>query len=410
MEEKSRWIYIDQVKNIWEFFRNDDGDLMYKIMYEKGEWKKESLIDSGVLEYTVYTDEDNRIHVLYGNIKGELRYCTIKNGKWFGKLLCHFQGKIIKGMKAELIEETMHIFYLLISNEKGNQGAIMHCRWNGDKADANELQSIRLNPNIDEYFKIQKDAGNNIKLFFITDDDDETAFKRRILTGDNWSPAKRLYGIQGSGISFEILDFGEMTYVLNKYKELSYSLDLISIKSNGAIRLVKIRESNEEPNKCMLFQETGKLYASWVENGEIFYTYQNKGKWEEALRFDRHEKTVLNKYDCFIADSNPVRIAGAYGTEENGFTLYFTGQFTAAISKDNETADMTRDSAEERRREGGDLQKEYEEAKRRVAEQELIIQKLRYKLEETEEKNIALEKEIRMVKEERKGIIQIRSI
>ncbi|NRU00376.1 hypothetical protein DFR89_005625 [Clostridium beijerinckii] len=78
-------IYVDYTDNIWKFFRNDNRELCYKIMYEEGKWTKENLINNEVLGFAVYVEGDERIHIVYSNIKGELKYCTMKDKHWVGK-------------------------------------------------------------------------------------------------------------------------------------------------------------------------------------------------------------------------------------------------------------------------------------------------------------------------------------
>lgn len=47
------WIYVDYRNNIWDFFKNGNKELCYKIMYGEGKWSKESLIDKEIRGFAI---------------------------------------------------------------------------------------------------------------------------------------------------------------------------------------------------------------------------------------------------------------------------------------------------------------------------------------------------------------------
>ena len=171
-------------------------------MYGDGKWTKESLIDKDVLGFAVYVEEDETIHIVYSNIKGDLKYCTMNDKQWVGKILYKMQidDFEIQNLKIEIIGDKMHIFYLLIGNDGSDHGVLMHCIWNGKETRISTLQDIILLPNLREYYLINVNENNNIDVFFINDEGDEISLNYCRFENLTWAPAKRLYGIQGDDI------------------------------------------------------------------------------------------------------------------------------------------------------------------------------------------------------------------
>lgn len=319
------WIYSDLKGNIWMFSINNNKKLCYRIMYREGEWIKETIIDTKVFGFSIYVDEDEIIHVVYSNIKGELRYCTMKDKKWIGKTLYKVENDKfeMQNLKVKIIEDTMHIFYLQVSKRESNNAVLMHYLWNGRETKAVVVQDIILINNLKECYFVDVNKKGDIDLFFVTDDGADKSLSYCSFENNRWLPAKRIYGIQGENIGFEVLIYKEETHILNKYMENSvYLLEHICIANNGDIRGFRVYESKKELLEPILFTENDKLYSCWIEEGEIFYSNFDGEKWGSEVVVDRGNKDEVERYNCFscIGSDSSIRERKIYGT--NGLDLY----------------------------------------------------------------------------------------
>ncbi|WP_346877014.1 hypothetical protein [Clostridium sp. UBA5712] len=319
------WIYSDYKDNIWKFSRNDNKELCYRIMYREGKWTKETLIDVEVLGFDVYVSVDETIHVVYSNTKGELRYCTMKDTQWLGKLLYQVESEEfeIQNLKVEIIGDEMHIFYLLVGNDGSDHGVLMHCIWNGKETKITTIQDIILIPNLKEYYSVHVNKKGNIYAFFISDEGDEISLNYCNFENHRWSIARRLYGIQGEDIGFEVLMDQQEIHILNKSREDSiYFLDHVSIDIIGSIKEFRVHESRKELKEPILFTKSNKLYVCWLEQGKISYSAFDGKKWSSVVYFDRGNELTVERYNCFIGiDKDSVtKVKKIYGT--SGLDLY----------------------------------------------------------------------------------------
>ena len=319
------WIYVDYKDNTWKFSLNENKELSYGIMYDEGKWTKETLIDTKVIGFSVYIDENETIHLIYSNTKGELKYCTMKDKQWVGKVIYQVESKDfeIENLKIEIIEAEMHIFYLLIGNDGSDHGVLMHCIWNGQKTKINTLQDIILISTLKEYYSVNTNYRGNLYVFFLSDEGDEISLNYCTFENGMWMPVKRLYGIQGEEIGFEVEFDKQDIHILNKSRENAvYSLDHVSIDSIGNIKDFKVHESRKNLIEPLLFNESNKLSSCWLEENKIFYSVFNGEKWSGPTPFDRGNKFELERYNAFICTDNDSHIKEKklYGT--NGLDLY----------------------------------------------------------------------------------------
>ncbi|WP_195430470.1 hypothetical protein [Clostridium sp. D46t1_190503_E9] len=326
------WIYLDCKENLWKFSLNNNKELSYGIMYKEGKWTKEILIDTKVLGFAIYIDENEGIHLVYSNTKGELRYCTMKNKQWVGKTIYQLDNKDfeIENLKVEIIGSNMHIFYLLVGNDGSDHGVLMHCVWSGQETTINRLADIILISNLKEYYSINTNYKGDIYVFFLSDEGDEISLNYCTFENNRWIQSKRLYGIQGEDIGFEVVIDKHDIHILNKSREgLIYSLDHVYIDSIGNVKDFKIYEIKSNLLEPLLFIESNKLCSCWLENDKIFYSIFNKDKWEDPVYFDRGNNDTLGKYNAFICTDNDryIKEKKVYGTDNLDMKIYDPSEF-----------------------------------------------------------------------------------
>ncbi|WP_026884073.1 hypothetical protein [Clostridium akagii] len=443
------WIYIDLLNNIWILNLNANGDLYYKIMYEEEKWTDERLIDSGVTAYSTYI-EDETIHIVYCNIKNELRYCTMKNKKWLGKVLYSIDNNfIVQEIKIKIFESKMHIFYLMKENEGGDHGVLMNCIWNGEDTTLNTIADVILPVNSMEYFKIQLNEINSLFVIFITDEGDGVALKSCNYVNKNWTVAKWLYSVQGEDIDFDVIG----NHILNKWKEgNTYFLEGVCIDEKGIKESSRIHESENEIIEPMMFNSDKKLYSSWIENNLIVYSSFTDGKWNKVKKAKIEQSYNIKVYNSyFYSANNLIEGRKIYVTNEPKFEILDYDRLIEKDIDDTNKVDQSRYNDEiirvnkdnERlekeiafinmqleKKQGiireyeennkniltsknnsmflqlqESIQKELDRIKNQLKEEKIISSDLKKQLKENDERNVLLQKQVNILSEENKKLM-----
>ncbi|WP_246169842.1 hypothetical protein [Alkalibaculum sporogenes] len=337
MNSKPNWIYMDYINNIWSFSLNDNRELCYKILYDEGKWTKESLIDKDVLDYSIFIEIDDRIHIIYTNIKGEIKYCTMKDRQWMGikihqKSIDEFE---IRNLKVKVIGSEMHIFYLLVDKGSNGHRLLSHCVWDGENIKEDIVRDLILVSDLEENYQVSVDDINNIDLVFVSDERNEISLNHCSFQNFEWSPITRLYGIEGDGITFEIVKKQQDIHILNKSIENdTYYIDHVYIKSDGKTKDFKVYESTVELRDLILFTQGDKLYSCWLEEDKIFFSCFDDEKWSKPILFNSKHESSLVRYQCFIAsEKDAIEMTKIYGTSKE-LSLYIPGQF---VNRENDS-------------------------------------------------------------------------
>ena len=333
------WLYVDYKDNLWRFSVNDNKELNYRIMYTEGKWTKETLIDSRVTGFGLFIDDSEGIHLVYSNTKGELRYCTMKDKKWVGKVLDKIEDNnyIIENIKIKIIGTNMHIFYSLASEDGSDHGILMHCIWDGNKSNNNKLQDIILKPNLKEYYLINLSNNNEIYLFYLSDEGDELSLNYSIYQNRQWLPSNRLYGIQGEEVYFDVELDRKNIHILNRYKENSYYfLDHVIIDSTGRFKYFRVYEGKNNISEPLLINIWNKTYSFWIENNEIFYSIFLGDKWESEKKYIRDKNIKIERCNAYISEVKEGNIKGKSIYATTGLDIYLYDPKDLIVSEKNE--------------------------------------------------------------------------
>lgn len=333
------WLYVDYKDNLWRFSVNDNKELNYRIMYTEGKWTKETLIDSRVTGFGLFIDDSEGIHLVYSNTKGELRYCTMKDKKWVGKVLDKIEDNnyIIENIKIKIIGTNMHIFYSLASEDGSDHGILMHCIWDGNKSNNNKLQDIILKPNLKEYYLINLSNNNEIYLFYLSDEGDELSLNYSIYQNRQWLPSNRLYGIQGEEVYFDVELDRKNIHILNRSKENSYYfLDHVIIDSTGRFKYFRVYEGKNNISEPLLINIWNKTYSFWIENNEIFYSIFLGDKWESEKKYIRDKNIKIERCNAYISEVKEGNIKGKSIYATTGLDIYLYDPKDLIVSEKNE--------------------------------------------------------------------------
>ncbi|MHC6178554.1 hypothetical protein ACYUJ6_01590 [Clostridium sp. JNZ X4-2] len=309
------WIFNIN-NNIWKVYLNDTDVLMYKFMYDQGKWTKEKFIDVEVIEFAACI-EDEIIHIIYVNKKYEMRYCTMKDGKWFGKLLYHIDmGQFkIEDLNAVILGGKLNFFYLLKASDDSKHGILKHYIWDGKEIKFYTIQHIVLSNKVDKYYEIQIGYDSCINAFFLSDRGDEISFGYCKYDGNSWTSDKRLYGLQGDNILFKAASDSNTFNIINRTREDTiYLLEHVCVENNIYMRKYEVYKSKIKPIEPIVFYRNNKLFTCWQEGSSVFCSSYRYGKWSKPVAFNKELKTPIKIYN-FIDMSDSRQPYMIYGTE-----------------------------------------------------------------------------------------------
>lgn len=316
------WIFnIDN--NIWKVYLTDTDVLMYQSMYEEKKWTKEKLIDVGVIEFAASV-EDDTIHIVYVNKKYEMRYCTMKDGKWFGKLLYHIDMRQFKieSLKAVILGGKLNFFYLLKASDDSKHGILKHYIWDGKEIKFYTIQHVILSDKIDKYYEIEIGEDDCINAFSLSDRGDEISLIYCKYDGNSWTSDKRLYGLQGDNILFDVVGQGNTFNIINRSKEDSmYLLEHVCIEDSIYMKKYEVYKSKIEPIEPIIFYRDGKLFTCWQEYNNIFCASYIFGKWSNRTLFNEGLKTPIEIYN-FVNLKESIKPHIVYGAENDGLYIF----------------------------------------------------------------------------------------
>ena len=326
------WIYVDHINNIWRFSLNDNKELYYNVMYKEGKWTKEKIVDKDVLSFSFYKDEGRDIHIVYSNTNAEIKYCTLKDDQWMGRTLYKMKKDMseIYNLKVYISGQKMHIFYLIIESDGRDHGVLMHLIWNGKETSISKLRDIILTSNVKENYLVKIDRNGIIHMFFITDEGNEISLNYCSYQGHKWTSVRRLYGISGEDIGFEMIKDQQGMQILNKFTENSiYYLDHVIVKTSGNVEELRVHESINELSEPILFKVNNKLYSCWLEENKIYYAFFDGESWSGKTCFNMGNENNVKKYHfCNALDKeNNIRDKDVYGTGKLDFNLIIPSQF-----------------------------------------------------------------------------------
>lgn len=333
------WLYVDYNEKLWKFYVDEKSDLYYTIMYREGKWTKESFIDSRITGFGLFIDNNEGIHLIYSNLRGELKYCTLKENKWLGKVLYKSDNEnySIESIKIEILGPVMHIFFALSSKDGSDHGILMHCIWDGNKISVSKLEDIILKSELKDYYIVNINDKNEIYLFYLSDEGDELSLNYSIYRNNNWIPSNRLYGIQGEEVYFEV-QLDDNIHILNKSKENStYYLDHVVINPINGYESFNVYSGKNNVKDPLIFKDRNKIYSCWIEDNNIYYSTFNIMKWSTPKKFIIENTDMVERYNAFISDVKleTVREVKLYGTIGMDLYLYHPKDFILENNDEN---------------------------------------------------------------------------
>jgi len=259
---------------------------------------------------------------------------------------------------------------------------LMHCIWNGKETKATTLQDIILISNLKEYYSVHVNKKNNIDVFFVTDEGDEISLNCCSFENSKWLPVKRLYGIQGEDIGFEVLMYQQEIHILNKSREDSiYFLDHVCVDIIGNIKGLRVRESRKELSEPLLFIKSNKLCSCWLEQDKIFYSVFDGEKWGSAVYFDRGKESSIKATKIYGTNGLDL-----YLFDPSEFVVNMKDSLKCGLNQSNEATLQEEKSLENFKLELLQVKSEKKNLEKKVTSLSLKLQKNQRFIEEYDER------------------------
>lgn len=320
MKEGSIWIWNDKEDNLWKFMINENGDLIYQIMYTDGKWTNKNKIDIKVLEFNISIDKEENIHVIYVQ-EEELKYCIYNKETWLGKILYKFDDKQVKISELDLVilEDYINAFFIITNKNTPLKGDIIHYIWDEDEGLENNIYSINLMQDVTNHYSIEITEKNEIYLFFINYRENENNMNISIFRNHQWVSGEVLYGIKGEGINFSTIICKSGIHILNLSKESNiYVLEDVYMGFNGEMIYYKIIESDLPIKEPTLLEVNEVIWSIWNMGEEIVCSFLQE-QWKGSFKLCSKDMDKLLIYNGFFKNINneKVRACKLWGTNSS---------------------------------------------------------------------------------------------
>jgi hypothetical protein len=326
MSSKEVCIICDFQENLWQFYIRQDGAFVYRIMYSENKWTKENKLDSNVEEFYIGLDNEYNFHIIYITSIGELKYCIYKNQQWSGKKLYSYDRSrfYTRELGLELIDNEIHIVFILCKCGQTEKGKLMHYVWRGEEGVTSNIYTIELLPSTERHYSLEMASESVLYLFFLTRENSEASLMNCGYINGTWSQPKKLYGITGDNIEIFTLESDNEFNILNVSKEGStVLLERAFIDYQGTIQSEIIYESTEKVNGANFFMYDKTLWVQWIEGDSLIkYTYLD-GKWKipESL-YEGISNIQIYKYKKLKTPENTFNIKVLFGSAYPDIQFY----------------------------------------------------------------------------------------
>lgn len=245
-----------------------------------GTVERRALVDNVTLEFDVATNNTNDMYLLCQKKDGSILLTSNIKGAWTTKKIIDANDHKILNLNIALIEDKIHIFYCLGSNESENIYRIYHHFEDGDDWTTNEVCVINtrqiLNP-----IEILISNNNLILGYYNLIDDVEQIFiKTYDITNNVWKEEQQLTNSQNKKIYMDMLVTEKEDIIITYSEYIEGNLVVKNEKFNkidGKFSKVSY-SATSNPGNCSyptLVIYNNKLWNVWTEYDYIASTYSD---------------------------------------------------------------------------------------------------------------------------------------
>ncbi|MBU5483655.1 hypothetical protein KQI86_04885 [Clostridium sp. MSJ-11] len=250
-----------------------------------------------ILDYSVDIDKNDVIHLIYLCSDGKLKYklypslieTTINN--------INLKMHNIRFLSLKLINNQIHIFYMLGNKINSQIWEICHSYWNGKKWINKKITQVFSQKYIYPYM-ISHDE-NNIYLFYSKDSQENYSIKKFNFNFHVWGTLEDNINIKNSHniTFFHHNNFFIICYnaSINKtIKTLLRYKDISSVNQSWSSDLV-ISGNRSNSIHPSIFNIKNDLYVLWIEQDKAIYIKTNNiNKWEHEKYIDVKGMNIIN--------------------------------------------------------------------------------------------------------------------
>lgn len=323
----------DSLNQSFVFFINNNQNLIFnRINTEDGL----TIIDKNVLDFSAAIDENNRLHLLYLQDKGELIYCVYSDKTWQKNLFTKLdtQSNIYKYLTLLVHKNSINIFYAFANLINLNLWTIEHITKNKDNWQKHIVANIFSEKIINPFYMDNDEFGNiylvysgkeynNYNIYYLF----FNTFTKRWTT----TPTKISSSLANNVLPYIFVDSENNVHILwYSSDNKDYFLNYKRFSSTGdskfqwqEINLPKILGNNYH---ALMFEKYNKLNIIYISEEEIFkLTSKDYGiTWIlEDKTFVEHYPVYLIKYYNLSINKGQDKINHYYGNMDNGTISFY---------------------------------------------------------------------------------------
>lgn len=305
-----------------------------KVFYNKvtKDSEKTVLSEDCSMEFDVTLDNDDNVYVFYRKNAGSLYLASLVNGSWHADLLMDNSSVNIQNLSTIMLEDNLHIFYAIESDERDYDYKIYHHFFSNEKWHSHTAASVHQR----NYLNPLRVFVFNGKLSIAYCDCDDKADAIWIKTfdpnGDSWSegnlivssPIEKIYldilPIDSEGIHLTYSEFVNGNLVIKYEKIRVFDTGFESIK----------REILSNPANCSyptLLMYEGKLWLIWTEYDQISssYSLDNGETWSSPYLWKDTRTIDFFRYKFLSPDEDKKLYKFDYSFGRDNPNIYFIG-------------------------------------------------------------------------------------
>lgn len=268
----SSFLVKDNSGSLWGFSYNN-GAIFYR-QYIEDKWKENGILINSMRKYfTVNISSQGKIYVIGQSLEGDVILCSNNEGDWKSKvILKNANNSLANILFHAIIDKSEMTLLYLVDNEGASK--IFYQKISNSKADC-ENKIIDNALSIEEsFFKVEK---NNDKIIlFYQKRERENQLGYRAFTLNNFS--SNFTPLHKTGYKFidtSAICFNGSDYFLYIVKSMFSTQLLFRKNTENTLTSPTLIYEGQGISSCDIFYSKGKLYAFFIMNKQLFYSYSN---------------------------------------------------------------------------------------------------------------------------------------
>ncbi|GFN36012.1 hypothetical protein [Tepidimicrobium xylanilyticum] len=293
----------DGLNQSYIFYKDDNQNLIFN---RANIDNSPTIIDKNILDFSATIDENNSLHLLYLNRKGELIYCTYPGKTWHKNLVSRLdiQSNIYKYLSLILHKNTINIFYASANIINLNLWTIEHFANNIDTWQKYIVTNIFSEKIIDRFY-IDKDEFGNI--YIVYSGKEYANYNIYYLYFNNFTkkwattPTKISSSYSNNILPYIFVDSHNNVHILWYISNNEdYVLKYKRFSSTGDNKFqweeIKLPKISGHCSQALMFEKNGKLNIVYISNEEMFNFISN----DYGNTWTLEDKNSITQYPIYL--------------------------------------------------------------------------------------------------------------